>query len=81
MQANDLHSIARKRIRIKTTDSNHNLPVAANVIDRNNFGTLGPNEKWVSDITFIPTHEGWLYLAIILDLYSKRSSGGPCAII
>ena len=46
MQANDLHSITRKRIRIKTTDSNHNLPVAANVIDRNNFGTLGPNEKW-----------------------------------
>jgi putative transposase len=74
MKANDLSSITRKRVRIKTTDSNHNLPVAANVIDRN-FGTLGPNEKWVSDITYVPTSEGWLYLAIVLDLYSRKIVG------
>lgn len=74
MQANNLRSITRKRVRVRTTDSNHNLPVAANVLDRN-FGTLGPNEKWVSDITFVPTEEGWLYLAVILDLYSKKIVG------
>jgi transposase InsO family protein len=74
MQANDLRSITRKRVRIKTTDSNHNLPVAENVLDRN-FGALNPNEKWVSDITFVPTDEGWIYLAAILDLYSKKIVG------
>jgi putative transposase len=74
MKANDLHSITRKRVRIRTTDSNHNLPVAENVLDRN-FGALNPNEKWVSDITFVPTNDGWIYLAIILDLYSKKIVG------
>ena len=74
MQANDLRSITRKRVRIKTTDSNHNLPVAENVLDRN-FGALNPNEKWVSDITFVPTDEGWLYVAIILDLFSRKIVG------
>jgi putative transposase len=74
MQANDLRSITKKRVRIKTTDSNHNLPVAENVLDRN-FGALNPNEKWASDITFVPTDEGWIYLAILLDLYSKKIVG------
>ncbi len=51
-----------------TTDSNHTLPVAENILDRN-FKASHRNEKWVSDITYIGTGEGWLYLAGILDLY------------
>jgi putative transposase len=60
----------RSRIRRKykaTTDSNHNLPVAENILNRN-FTTDARNSKWVSDITYIWTDEGWLYLAGILDL-------------
>jgi putative transposase len=57
-----------------TTDSNHGRPVAANVLDRQ-FYPEGANEAWVSDITFIPTREGWLYLAVVEDLYSRMVVG------
>jgi putative transposase len=57
-----------------TTDSNHNLPVAENVLNRD-FKANRRNEKWVSDITYIPTGEGWLYLAGILDLYDGNIAG------
>ena len=57
-----------------TTDSNHDLPVAANLLDRA-FDPATANEAWVSDFTFIPTREGWLYLAAIEDLYSRRVVG------
>jgi putative transposase len=50
-----------------TTNSNHNLPVAENILNRD-FYAKNPNEKWVSDITYIPTDKGWLYLAGIVDL-------------
>jgi len=53
-----------------TTNSNHNLPVAENLLNRE-FASSAPNEKWVSDITYVPTDEGWLYLAGILDLHDK----------
>ena len=52
-----------------TTNSKHTLPVAENLLNRN-FKAAKPNTTWVSDITYIPTGEGWLYLAVILDLYS-----------
>ena len=55
----------------QTTDSNHALPVAANVLDRQ-FDPEEPNESWVADITYIPTREGWLYLAGVLDAFSRR---------
>ena len=57
-----------------TTDSNHGLPVAANLLDRA-FDPATANEAWVSDVTFIPTREGWLYLAAVEDLYSRRVVG------
>jgi len=57
-----------------TTDSNHSRPVADNVLDRQ-FDPAAPNEVWVADITYIPTREGWLYLAVVEDLYSRMVVG------
>ena len=74
MRLNDLQAITKRRVRVITTDSRHNLPVAPNVIDRN-FGALAPNEKWLADITYIFTAEGWLYLAAVLDLFSRKIVG------
>jgi transposase InsO family protein len=66
---------ARKKRRFqKTTDSNHSLPIAPNVLDRQ-FTVETPNTAWVSDITYLWTREGWLYLAVILDLFSRRVVG------
>src|SRR5919204_236018 len=61
-----------------TTDSNHDLPVADNLLDRQ-FDPASPNESWVADITYIPTREGWLYLAAVEDLYSRRGVGWSMA--
>jgi transposase InsO family protein len=61
-----------------TTDSNHGRPVAANVLDRQ-FDPGVANAAWVSDITFIPTREGWLYLAAVEDLYSRMVVGWAMA--
>ena len=57
-----------------TTNSNHTLPVAPNLLQQN-FAASRPNEKWVSDITYIWTDEGWLYLAVVMDLYSRMVVG------
>lgn len=57
-----------------TTKSNHDLAIAPNLLDRN-FQPEAPNQAWVCDITFIPTCEGWLYLAVIIDLFSRRVVG------
>jgi putative transposase len=61
-----------------TTDSNHDFPVADNLLDRH-FDPAAPNEAWVADITYIPTREGWLYLAAVEDLYSRRVVGWSMA--
>lgn len=53
-----------------TTNSKHNLPVAANLLERN-FTASNPNQCYVGDITYIPTDEGWLYLAVVIDLFSR----------
>ncbi len=58
----------------KTTDSNHKLPVAENLLDRN-FTASKPDKAWVADITYVWTLEGWLYLAVIIDLFSRRVVG------
>jgi transposase InsO family protein len=65
---------SKRRRRIVTTRSNHNLPVAANLLNREFTATM-PNQKWVTDITYIPTERGWLYLAIVLDLFSRKVVG------
>lgn len=57
-----------------TTNSKHNLPVAPNLLQQN-FEASRPNQKWVSDLTYIWTEEGWLYLAVVLDLYSRMVVG------
>jgi len=57
-----------------TTNSNHKLPVAPNLLQQN-FSASKPNEKWVSDITYVWTEEGWLYLAVVMDLYSRMVVG------
>ena len=67
-------TVARTQKYKATTDSAHNLNVAPNVLDRK-FEASGPNEKWAGDITYIWTSEGWLYLAVIIDLYSRRVIG------
>jgi putative transposase len=64
----------RKRKHKSTTDSKHNLPVNDNVLSRD-FQSDRPNEAWVSDITYIETHEGWLYLAAFIDLHSRMVVG------
>jgi putative transposase len=63
-----------KRRRVNTTDSAHKLPVAENLLDRQ-FTADEPNRKWVGDISYIPTEEGWLYLAIVLDLFARKVVG------
>ena len=72
----DLGLVAKtkKRYKINTTNSNHNLPIAPNLLERN-FYASSPDEKYVGDITYIPTNEGWLYLATVIDLYSRRIVG------
>jgi len=57
-----------------TTNSKHSLPVAANLLEQD-FNADRPDQKWVSDITYVWTEEGWLYLAVVLDLYSRRVIG------
>jgi transposase InsO family protein len=57
-----------------TTNSKHNLPVHENVLNQQ-FKVLAPNQAWVTDITYIPTDEGWLYLASVMDLYSRKIVG------
>lgn len=77
MRAAGLRAKAARKFR-HTTDSNHRLPVAENLLDRQ-FEAQGPNERWVADITYIPTREGWLYLAVVEDLYSRRVVGWSMA--
>jgi transposase InsO family protein len=73
MRQNGLKSCRVKRYKV-TTNSNHGLPVAPNVLNRA-FTAEQPNTKWVSDITYVPTREGWMYLAVVLDLFSRRVVG------
>jgi putative transposase len=68
-----LQGIPKRRFR-RTTNSDHRLPVAPNRL-KQDFTATAPNQRWVSDITYIPTGEGWLYLAVILDLYSRKVIG------
>jgi putative transposase len=63
----------KRRFRV-TTQSRHSFPIAANVLQRC-FAVDRPNRVWAGDITFIPTQAGWLYLAVLLDLYARRIVG------
>ena len=59
---------------VVTTDSKHNLPIAPNLLQRN-FTTMAPNQVLTGDITYIQTDEGWLYLAVVLDLFNRQVVG------
>lgn len=74
MRENGLRSCMSRKFRTTTTDSNHELPIAPNVLQQD-FSAVKPNEKWVADITYIPCRQGKLYLASILDLYTKQIVG------
>lgn len=73
MRENDIVAKTKRKFK-QTTDSNHHLPVAKNLLDRD-FDQLEPNRVWVGDITYIPTREGWLYLATVLDLFGRKVVG------
>ncbi len=73
MQALGLRAIQAKKFK-KTTDSNHSKPVAPDLLEQD-FSAIAPNQKWTSDITYIWTDEGWLYLAVVMDLYSRAIVG------
>jgi len=79
-------SLRRQGLRAKaarkfkaTTDSRHALPVSPNLLGQD-FTATGPNQKWVGDITYLWTAEGWLYLAVILDLYSRQVIGWALSV-
>lgn len=74
MRQGGLRSRQRRRFRVVTTDSKHAHPIAPNVLARD-FEATAPNRKWVADLTYVPTAEGWLYLALILDLFSRKFVG------
>jgi transposase InsO family protein len=64
----------RKQHKVRTTHSQHDFPIARNLLNRQ-FRAEAANTKWVADITYIPTREGWLYLAVVMDLYSRKIIG------
>lgn len=75
MRKYGLKSVWRKKFRPpKTTNSNHNLHASPNLLEQN-FCATRPNQVWVSDITYLPSRSGWLYLTVIKDLFSARIVG------
>ena len=74
MREHGLQSHKRRRFRVVTTDSRHAHPVVPNVLGRD-FEATAPNQKWLADLTYVPTNEGWLYLALVLDLYARKLVG------
>ena len=74
MQQNGIRAKTRKKFVPRTTDSAHDQPVAPNLLERR-FQAQRPDEKWAVDITYVPTDEGWLYLAGVLDLCSRKLVG------
>jgi transposase InsO family protein len=73
MKENDVRPKTKRKFKV-TTDSKHSKPIYDNHLNRE-FNADEPNQRWVSDITYIPTVEGWLYLAVVMDLYSRKIIG------
>ena len=74
MQKHGIQARSKQRFRVVTTDSKHGLAIAPNVLDRK-FSVGAPNQVWVGDLTYIPTAEGWLFLAVVIDLFSRKVVG------
>jgi len=77
MKENNIRAVWKRKF-IHTTDSKHDLPIADNVLNRR-FTQAEPNKAWVSDITYIRTASGWLYLAAVMDLHSRKIVGWATA--
>ena len=77
MREHQLRTVWRRKF-VHTTDSRHGLPVAPNVLDRQ-FDPVMPNRAWVTDITYVRTRSGWLYLAAVMDLFSRKIVGWAMA--
>ena len=73
MQDNGIHVVRTRKFK-RTTNSNHNHNIATNLLD-GGFRATAPNKKWAGDISYLWTTEGWLYLAVIIDLFSRRVIG------
>ena len=73
MRAGGIRAKATRRL-VRTTDSRQGLPVAGNVLGRA-FAPAGPDESWCADFTDVPTLEGWLFLAVVIDLFGRRIVG------
>jgi putative transposase len=73
MQLHGIRAKGKRRFKV-TTDSNHSLPIAPNLLDRQ-FTVAEPDKVWVGDITYIATDEGWLFLAVVIDLFSRQVVG------
>ena len=73
MKANGLQARGRRKFKA-TTNSNYTLPVSPDLLERN-FSTSVPNRVWTGDITYVRTDEGWLYLAVVIDLFSRQVVG------
>ena len=78
MRREGIRSICHRRFKVRTTDAAHDHPVAPNLLGRQ-FKRRGPDEAWVSDITYVSTGEGWLYVATVMDLFSRRIVGWATA--
>jgi transposase InsO family protein len=76
MQKHGIHARGKRKFRVITTDSKHNLPIAPNVPDRN-FTPAAPSQAWAGGFTCIATEEGWLFLAVVIDLFSRKVIGWP----
>lgn len=74
MRQLELRSIVCRRFRVPPTDSRHGEPVAPNLLERR-FTVAAANQVWVGDLTYLPTRQGWVYLAVFIDLYSRRVVG------
>lgn len=74
MRHHGIRAIMARPRRVRTTDSRHDLPIAPNLLDRN-FIAAAPNRIWLADITYVETDQGWLYLATVMDLYSRKIVG------
>jgi putative transposase len=77
MKCLDIKARHKRRFKI-TTDSEHALPIADNILNRN-FTATEPDQSWVADITYIATQQGWLYLAVVVDLFSRKIVGWSMA--
>lgn len=79
MKKEGINSDAVKKFKVQTTDSNHELPIADRIFETENAdAVMAPNQVWTGDITYVATDEGWLFLAVFLDIFTRKIVGFSC---